>query len=96
MPEVLAQKTGVIMQQTSLLAWIDVQTNLGDRQKAVFDVLKSRGPMNNLEISQVVGIPINSITPRVKELRERGFVEEHTKARCKTTGRLVIYWRARV
>lgn len=81
-------------QQTSLLAWIEIQPKLGKRQSDVLNALKQR-PMTNLDLARTLSLPINSITPRVMELRSKGLVEEHTKARCQQTGRLCIYWRVK-
>jgi hypothetical protein len=37
-------------------------------------------------------MPINSITGRTKELREKGLVKESHKGICSYTGKTVIFW----
>lgn len=79
------------MQTTSLIAYRDeVKPHLGERQKAVYDVLTH--DMTNSEIAQRLQSPINTITPRIFELREKKLVREWGKRKCKVTGRLAIAW----
>ena len=82
-----------MMQQTSLLAWLEVQPKLGDKQRIVLSALKEK-PMCNQDLAAKLSWPINTITPRIMELRQKKLVVEHNKARSRETGRLVIYWRA--
>jgi hypothetical protein len=44
-------------------------TDLGDRQKKVFEILR-RGDRSNSAIAYALGWPINRVTGRVKELRD--------------------------
>ena len=78
---------------TSLLAYADIKVELGVRQKAVLDVITYLGICTNTEISKFLGLPINQITPRVFELREKGCVVLDTKRECKVTGRLAMAWK---
>ena len=80
------------MQLTSLLAWNEVKHTLGPRQSAVLSVLETKGPCNNLEIARYLELPINSITPRCKELRLKGLVCEREQRPCSITGRQSIIW----
>lgn len=61
------------MQETSLYAYFDIKNNgvLGRMQEDVFRIIlnNSKIPLTNKEISKMLGIEINSITPRVGELR---------------------------
>jgi predicted transcriptional regulator len=75
---------------TSIEAYRDLK-DLGDRQRQVLNALTFRD-MSNLEISKVLGLPINAITPRVKELRDLGLVVEAGRKRCPYTGRSVTVW----
>ena len=77
---------------TSLLAYADIKVELGTRQKTILDVITYLGTCTNLEISKFLGLPINQVTPRVLELREKGCVELDTKRECKVSGRLVMAW----
>lgn len=82
------------MQPTSLLAYAEILGELGERQAQVYRVIRELKSCNNLMISKELNLPINSITPRVKELRDFGVVMQHKKA-IGETGRLVIYWKPR-
>ena len=79
--------------ETSLLAFEDIKKDLGRRQKLVYDCLKIIQPATNLMISQYLKLPINSITPRVKELRNLKLVGVAFQDRDLNTGRPSIYWR---
>lgn len=71
----------------------DVQPKLGQKQMQVYVALQmSRRPVNNQELADYLGWPINSVTPRVQELRELGKVEEACRAVYPKTNRRVIYW----
>lgn len=79
--------------QTSLLAyWSLKEDDLGQRQKTVFDVIAKYGPMSNLDVAEYLGLPINSITPRTLELRQKGVVKEAYKGLSKQTKRKTIFW----
>lgn len=78
---------------TSILAYTDIKENLGDRQKAILDIITHLGTCTNSEITKYSGITINRVTPRVLELREKGLVVLYTKRECKVTGRLAMAWR---
>ena len=72
----------------------EVHPKLGDKQQKVLVALQmSRRPVNNQEIAEHLGWPINSVTPRVQELRELGKVEEAFRDIYPKTNRRVIYWR---
>ena len=81
------------MIDTSLDAFQSIKPELGSRQKVVFDVISYLGTPTNTEINNYLGIPINSIVPRVNELRKKGLVRDAGKRECKITGRLVHCWR---
>ncbi len=77
-------------QQTSILSF-DSITNLGERQQKVLNSLHVYGSATNLELSRRLGLPINSITPRVNELREMGLVSMDGTT-VEVTGRKAIVW----
>ena len=77
---------------TSLLAYTDIKAELGSRQKAILDVITYLGTCTNSEISKFSGLPINVVTPRVFELREKKCVVLNSKRECKVTGRLAMAW----
>jgi predicted ArsR family transcriptional regulator len=76
-----------MIQATSLISYYEILNKLGDRQKEVLLGLKHLGIANNLQISRYLGLPINSITPRMVELRKRGIVIYHHTSACPVTGR---------
>ena len=80
-----------MIQETSLMAYEGIKIKLGQRQRQVLSLLEgSKEPLANREIAHALGREINSITPRVKELRDLGLVE---KKSLKTIfGRLSIAW----
>ncbi len=80
------------MQQTSLLAYQQLN-NLTARQRLVYNAISTLGTACNLNVSDYLHLPINSITPRVKELREKGLVEESHRDIHPATQRVSIYWR---
>ena len=63
-------------------------------QQRIYDTIKSRGgTATNRQISILTKIPINSVTARVKELREAGTVEQAGTEYDSTTKRTVMTWR---
>jgi len=80
-----------MIQQTSLLAYESIVLELGQRQTMVYRQLM-KCPATNLELSRITGLPINSITPRVHELRKRGLVKRSKIRNCGVSGRKAIEW----
>lgn len=80
----------MVFQQTSLIAFNHVKGFRGKRHRQICEALAIFGDMCNAEISQITGLPINCITPRVKELRESGFVK--SKGIDMWNGRQVMIW----
>lgn len=85
-------------QETSALAYASVKKNqpkLGQVQHRVFECI-TRFPkgINNRMISEETKIPINVVTPRVTELREKGLVCLAGKEVDETTNRLTMLWKA--
>ena len=60
-------KIGV--QQTSLEAYKEAKKKLGDHQAIVWATIDAHGPISNKQIATILGWEINSVTPRVLELR---------------------------
>jgi DNA-binding MarR family transcriptional regulator len=78
-------------QETSHLAWDSVQKDLTAKQKVVMWAFKSQGKMTNAQMSEFLGWPINTVTPRVGELVKMGVIEAKGVIRG-TTGRSAIVW----
>ena len=83
-----------MIQSTSILAYYsDVLPSLGKRQEIVLEEILKSENITNTEISARLNLPINTITPRVFELREKGLVVEARKRICKITGKTAIAWK---
>lgn len=91
------------IQETSLAAYFNnVLPNIGDRQREILRVFTDNPAMNftNLELSRELRRPINTVTPRVYELRGRDkrFVMEapvlieSEKRLCRVGKRRSIAW----
>ena len=73
---------------------LDVFNNYDSLETSVQEVVYYNGfCINNRQIAQTLKLPINSITPRVNELRKIGKLVEYKKMRDNITNRLVTYWR---
>ena len=82
------------MQGTSLNAYYtQVKPTLGERQKVVYDTMRTRRNWTNSELAAYLDWPINCITGRVYELRKVGLVCEDEKRICNVTKRRVIAWK---
>jgi len=80
-------------QETSRIAYRhDALPTLGDRQRVVYEAIQTRENFTNSELSAYLVWPINTITPRIFELRKLGLVIEDCKRRCRVTGRMAIAW----
>lgn len=82
-----------MLQNTFFLVYEDlVKTGkINKRQAQVMKAIFNHPfPVTNAEIVHLTGLPINCVTPRVKELRGKGFVKE---AYVKKDGRPAIAWK---
>ena len=66
---------------------------LGNRQRLVLEALRY-APACNRALAKRLRLPVNVITPRVKELRDLGLVTEAWDDIDPETNRPVIVWRA--
>lgn len=82
-----------MIQETSLLAYVKVLENLGQRQIQVYRAIEELGECSNTMIAKKLNLPISSITPRVGELRKKKAVRESYRDYCPITGRKVIFWK---
>ena len=81
-----------MVQQTSIEAYGSIRNELVGRQKQVYKLIKAMQPVNNRQISSACHLPINSITLRVKELREKGLVKAYNTGMDDITSRRTIFW----
>jgi hypothetical protein len=86
---------GMTLNPSSLKAYInEIAPTLNPRQIQVLEVLEGHTEdMTNMEIAAALEWSINRVTGRVKELRDRGFLEESSHRPCSVTGRPVNAWR---
>jgi hypothetical protein len=80
------------MRATSIEAFVSILETLGERQNQVLKAIKILQPCSNLMISKYLRLPINSRTPRVKEIRDFGIARMKYIAICPETNRKVTYW----
>jgi Mn-dependent DtxR family transcriptional regulator len=81
------------MQETSLLAYFCLQPTISDKQKMVFETIRSNERITNMEIANKLNWSINRVTPRVKELREQGLVILDGYRECHITGHTACLWK---
>ena len=85
----------MLSQQTSLEAFKEIKKDLGQKQQEVYDGFLGNGSCTNLEVSKLMGIPINCVTPRTNELVKLGRIIKDCKRSCSVSGRLSISWKVR-
>lgn len=66
---------------------------LGKKQNSVLAFIIKHQPVSNKQLSMLMQWPINTITPRVKELRELGLVEAAGYNLDHATNRMEILWK---
>ena len=63
------------VRQMSIRAYQGIQTKLGEKQRALLDVLKNTTiPLSNKDVARILRWPLNTVTPRMLELRVMGRV----------------------
>jgi predicted transcriptional regulator len=75
------------VQVTSIISYYEVLQTLSKRHKEVLLAMKHLKCANNLMISKLLNLPINSVTPRMKELRTKGIIIYHHTEACPYTKR---------
>ena len=68
---------------------------LSKKQNTVLAFLLKYGSMSNKELAAKIGWPINTITPRVKELRDLGLLELDCIKWDQKTNRAESVWRVK-
>jgi hypothetical protein len=84
-----------MIQNTSLESFISILPELGELQNIVYDCIKTHPSVCNHELSCILNKPINSITPRVKELRDLNLVYCVGTKKDRLTNRNVMIWRTK-
>jgi predicted ArsR family transcriptional regulator len=86
-------KEGKVISETSRKAYKSID-KLGAKQQAVLDVIERQGAIDNWRISELLGVPINEVTGRSRELFKAGVIEVAYKDKGHT-GRTVKFWKAK-
>lgn len=79
---------------TSMMAYNDLVSSgkLGEKQQDVYHALSHMVEASNGELAKYLHWPINTVTPRVYELRSLGLVFEVGKRPCTISGRKAKIW----
>lgn len=84
---------GAMINQASIESYREFSDEqLGDRQRKVYECIRENGPVTNRELSLITNLPINSVTPRVHELRSCRLVRSIGKRYDTATKRNVNEW----
>ena len=81
----------MITQDTSYESYQYALKTMSKRQHEVLRVLRNLDRATNHEISERTGWAINTVTPRIKELRNKGLVHP-AGTKIDVTGRRAIVW----
>lgn len=82
-----------MIQDTSTKAYReDALPTLSQRHSAVMNALGFLTSATNSELAHYLGWPINTVTPRIHELRKLGKVADLGKRSCEVTGRTAYVW----
>ncbi len=79
---------------TSLEAFKELRDSgkLKERCVQIYDALATHGPMTASEIASHIGLPRDSISPRIAELCDVGLVIDVAQRKCRITGRRCVVW----
>lgn len=80
-----------MMRQTSMDAYHSIKPKIGKKQQIIFDQLQC-GAATFQELSAFLRVPINEITPRVRELNEKGWVSAVDTKKNPRTGKTCTVW----
>jgi hypothetical protein len=84
-----------MIQDTSLWAYSLATQRLNKKQKLILEAIRVFPDVTNAELEKHTGWKINTITPRVGELRKAGLVIDAGIRKCKATGNSAHAWRAK-
>jgi len=79
--------------QTSLPAYAAAKTNINEKQEAVFKAIEVLGNCNDSQIADLLGWPINRVTPRRGELLQFGLIQHAFRGKDFDTQRTVNFWK---
>ena len=78
--------------QTSLPAYHEAKEGLNDKQQKVYTAINEIGICNDRMITEYLGWPINTVTPRRGELLTLGKIRELKKDKDPLTNRTTSWW----
>ena len=78
--------------ETSLESYYLIKDKLGPLHRKILNIIRVYPNVSNREIGVIGNIPINVVTPRVKELRALGLVSFSYKKMDRKTNRWVMTW----
>lgn len=85
-----------MIRDTSIRTYLnEIAPTLGARQIAVLEAFENSTDedMTNMEIAKNIEREINTVTPRVHELRQYGILVESRLRPCRVTGRMAHAWK---
>jgi len=80
------------VQETSLDAYKGIAAELGPKRQKVLNGFNELGSATNREVSYLLNMPINTVTPRTNELVKMGILTMMGKRVCKQGGKMSIIW----
>jgi len=75
-----------MMIDTSLDTWSKVQKELRPRQAQVLKSIINYPNHTNSELSKILHLPLQSVTPRTGELNDMGLIKRVERRACAVTG----------
>lgn len=79
----------------SLMAYVDLLESIGQRQMQVYKCIEENENISNREIAEKLYLPINCVTGRVKELRDRKLVLQSGNKIDQITKKQVSTWKVK-
>ncbi len=82
------------MRETSIIAYLEITPELGERQKAVLDAFLTWPDSTDLEITFAMGFQNPDVVrPRRKELYDMDLLSDMGKRKCTISGKSAHFWR---
>lgn len=75
------------------IAYVEELDKLANMQRKVYDIIKQYGPCSTEFVAITLNCYPHQITPRVKELREKGLIYFYDIGVSPTSGKAVSLWK---
>jgi hypothetical protein len=86
-----------MIRDTSLEAYFEIKSNLGEMQQVVFDTILRLGCPTDLEIAKFLGYKDpNKVRPRRNDLLKMGLIDVCEKRECSVSKRMSTSWKITV